>query len=347
MLLSQGGCTLPSHGCGEGLELIDGRCVASSTRYEPGAPLDRDNVVSFADEPLGLVLPEPPRAGFRLVMAPVDLAPGEERVSCVSWPFPPQARSLIYSAQMMTTVGLHHSNVFSPVLDPVEGPNPHPECRPGADDAFARIELGVPDVLFANSTQVEGGEWLTFPAGMAYRFHPDREVVASVHLLNSGAEPMRAEVVYDFYTMPDDKLEQELAPFAMDNQLFEVPPNQTQTTTASCAVGSGQLVSLMPHTHQFSERFSVDVIGAGGGVRTIYDDEGFDRESDIAVLSPPVVLEHELRYSCTFANTKSEPLVYGLGDQEMCILFGYMFPVEEQFVAFQYGESGCTTLKLR
>jgi hypothetical protein len=335
--------------CDAGLEAIDGRCVDPATRYEPEERLDIDNVVSFGDGPSQLDLPEPPKAGFRLVMTPVELDPGEEQTFCVAWPFPAQKRDLVYAAKIYTSGGLHHSNVYSSVIDPQLGNNPYPGCHPGADDVFAQIGEGIPDVLFANSTQVQGAETLLFPAGMAYRLHLDREVVANVHLLNTTPEPITAEVVYDFYTMPEDALEEELVPLVLDNEVIDVPAMQTGTSEADCPVWNGSIVSLMPHNHEFTDRFLVETIDANEQSTVIYEKTGFDTDTDIAVFDEPISLDSvdRLRFSCRYVNTKSEPLGYGLGDQEMCILFGYMFPPSEQFAGYQLdAEEGCTTVKI-
>ncbi len=335
--------------CDQGLELFEGACVDPAARHEPEDRLDEDNVVSFTGEPTVLELPPPPKAGFRMILPPVELAPGEERLYCVAWPYPEQQRDLVYAAKIYATGGLHHSNVFSPANDPVAGPNPYPDCHPGADDAFANIGEGVPDVLFANSTQVAGGETLVFPAGMGFRVHHERDVVANVHLLNTTPEPLLAEVVYDYFTMPQDALVEELAPFVLDNRLIDVPPMQTETTTAECGVWNGNVVSLMPHTHEFATRFAVETVTFEGDRTLIYEEEGFDLESDIAVFEEAISLEgvHDLSYSCTYENTKTEPLVYGLGEQEMCILFGYLYPPGEQFAGQQVDpDEGCATVKV-
>ena len=60
-------------------------------------------------------------------------------------------------------------------------------------------------------------------------------------------------------------------------------------------------------------------------------------------LAPPT----KMRFGCTYHNTKDTQLVYGLGEQEMCILFGYLFPREEQFAAVKLeADSDCITIPL-
>jgi hypothetical protein len=345
---SEGGETVAQGPCATGLERLHDRCVEPATRYEPDERLDHDNVVGYGPEPTMLDLPEPPKSGFRLWMPAMELDPGEERELCVSWPFPAIHHPLVYSARLYTTPGLHHSNVFSNPIDAELGPNPYPGCHPGAGDAFSQVDQGMPDALFANSTQVVGGEELVFPQGMAYRLRLEREITASVHVLNTGAEPATVEVAYDFFTMPEPELVHELAGFVMDNRSFSVPPQTTETVSADCLVWDGTVVSLMPHTHDFSVAFDAETLIAGAPT-SIYSEQGYDLESDIQMFEPGIELEavERIRFSCTFENTKNENLVYGLGDNEMCILFGYMYPPEEQFAAYQNDSSeGCVSIKL-
>jgi hypothetical protein len=335
--------------CASGLEKLHDRCVEPRTRYEPDERLDHDNVVGYGEAPASLELPEPPKSGFRLWIPAAELAAGEERTLCVSWPFPALERTLVYSARLYTTPGLHHSNVFSNPIDAELGENPYPGCHPGAEDAFAQVDQGIPDALFANSTQVIGHEDLVFSAGMGYRLHLDREITASVHLLNTTGEPIVAEVAYDFFTMPEEELAHELAAFVVDDRLFDVPPQATETTSAECAVWDGTIVSLMPHTHDFSVGFDVELLDESKAGTSIYSEQGYDLESDIAIFDPGIDLGPVdwLRLSCTYKNTKSTNLQYGLGDGEMCILFGYLYPVEEQFAAYQRSPSeGCVSIKI-
>lgn len=324
--------------CPAGTEDFEGRCVDPKTRYEPDERVDQDNVVAFGDALTQLELPEPPRSGFRIVAPPRTLEPGAEIETCISWPFPAIENTLVYSARVYATPGLHHSNVIAKPVDEEAGPNPYPKCNPGADDAFSDVPAVIPDVLFASSTQVTGREDLVFAPGQAFRVDPSREISTSYHLLNTTSEAMTVEVAYDFFTMPEERLVNELAPFVMQVNDFLIPPHATQEVGASCRSFGGNIVSIMPHTHQYSERFFTDVIPpeGQGDARTIYEDQGFDAESDIQTYDPPLALGDfdELSFGCRFHNTTDHDIEYGLGDNEMCILFGYMFPVEKQVVAY-------------
>lgn len=339
----------PPASCAPGEELFRGRCVNPAARYEPEQRIDQDNVVAFGEPLTRLALPAPPRSGFRIVAPPRALRPGEEVTYCLSWPFPDIHHKTVYAARVYTTPGLHHSNVIAKPVNPDYGPNPYPDCHPGAEDPFGGLPIVIPDVLFASSTQIASGEALVFPPGMGFKVDTSREISTSIHLLNTSAEPAVVEVAYDFFTMPDAEREEELVPFVMNVNDFLVPPHSTGVVGATCPTYGGNIVSLMPHTHRYAEAFTVDVVSEGGGEERVYEGGEFDLESDIQVYEPEIALEEggSLRYACTFRNTSAHSLVFGLGDNEMCTLFGYLYPPEKQFVAFStYQGKPCHTLTI-
>jgi hypothetical protein len=330
------GTTSTSALCPSGTEPFQDRCVDPSARYEPDERIDADNVVAYGDPLTQLDLPEPPKSGFRLVAPPRTLAPGQEISTCISWPFPSIKNTLVYSSRVYATPGLHHSNVISKPVDEDLGPNPYPECHPGADDAFSDIPAVIPDVLFASSTQVTGREELVFAPGQAFRIDPTREISTNYHLLNVTSEEQTIEVVYDFFTMPEEDLENEVAPFAMQVSDFLIPPHSTQDVGTTCRVYGGNVVSIMPHFHQLSEGFTTEIVTMEGDSKMVYEDAGFDIESDILTYDPPLQLGDfdSFRFGCRFNNTTDHDVTFGLGENEMCILFGYLYPVKSQVVGF-------------
>jgi hypothetical protein len=338
-----------SMACEPGLEEFRGACVDPATRYEPAVALDTDNVSAFGPLPQTLDLPPPPRSGFRLVAPPRRMDPGEETSFCLSWPIPEITRKVIYAGRVYTTPGLHHSNVIAKPVSAELGENPYPQCHPGAADAFADIGNSVPDVLFANSTQVVGTETLAFPPGMGWPIDTTREVSTSIHFLNATAEAIDVEVVYDFFTMEEAELTDEVAPFMMQMNDFSIPAHSVKTIGSECYVFGGKVVSLMPHTHEWTTRFTVDLLPFDGGEQRVMDHVGFDLESDIELYQPALDFDvvDRVRYQCTIDNVLDHEMHYGLGENEMCILFGYITPPVYQFVGVsQLDTSPCFSVQL-
>lgn len=336
--------------CLAGEEAFEGRCVDPVKRYEPADPVDHDNVIAFGDPLTQLDLPEPPKRGFRIVAPPRTLAPGEEAEYCLSWPFPASLdSSIVYGARLYTTAGLHHGNVVTKPVDKTLGPQPYPSCHPGAYDPFGDLPGVIPDVLFANSTQIVGEESLPLPPGIGFTVDTSRDIVASIHFLNTTNEPQIVELVYDFFMMPPERMENEAAPFFMNMNEFDIPPHTTETIGATCQAFGGNIVSMMPHTHRLLERFEVDRVREDNSTENLYATGAFSAESDIRVYDPPLVLGEtdSVRFGCTFNNTTEKNVKYGLGDNEMCILFGYIWPAEHQFVAFsEYEGEPCRSFQI-
>jgi hypothetical protein len=334
--------------CGKGLEPFRGRCVDPAQRYEPEQRIDKNNVVAYGDPLSKLKLPEPPKSGFRIVVPPRTMKPGEEVDYCVSWPFPKFQNKIVYAGKLYTTPGLHHSNVVTKVVDAKLGPNPYPKCHPGASDPFAQLPANIPDVLFANSTQVQGTEAVWFPQGMGFPVDTTREIVTNIHMLNTAAADERVEVVYDFFTMTAEDLVEEVAPIFMQVNDFLIPPHSTGEVGAECNIFGGTVVEMMPHTHKFLTEFSAELV-SGGKPKTLISQGAFDTTSDVHLFDPGIDLSgaETMKFRCRFDNTTDHDIKYGIGENEMCILFGYVYPVEKQFVAYStYQGQPCKSVQI-
>jgi Copper type II ascorbate-dependent monooxygenase, C-terminal domain len=335
--------------CDAGLVLYEGACIDPVRRYEPSTQLDANNVIAFGDPIAELDLPPPPKSGFRIVAPPRMLAAGEEVDFCLSWPIPELTHNVVHSARLYTTTGLHHSNVVAKPIVAKYGPNPYPDCHPGASDPVGNIGAGIPDVLFANSTQIEGQETIAFASGMGYVLDTTREISTDIHFLNTHAEPRRIEVVYDFFTMPRADLTQEVAPFVVNVEEFSIPPHTTEVVEASCTAFGGNVVTIMPHTHDLATRFTVDLIDPNNQETRVFDDGAFDLESDIRRFEPALDISsaERIRHRCTFVNTRDVEVHYGIGTNEMCTFFGYIYPPEKQFAGTVTKDNGpCNSIQL-
>ncbi|HZF55235.1 MAG TPA: hypothetical protein VE093_41575 [Polyangiaceae bacterium] len=336
--------------CGAGLVLAGGACVEPARRYEPAERADENNVVAFGEPLQTLDLPEPPKRGFRLIAAPRTVAPGEEIETCISWPFPEALSSnIVHAGRLYTTPGLHHSNVVTKPADPADGPQPYPKCHPGAYDPFGALPEVIPDVLFANSTQVTGKETLLLPEGIGFKVDTSRDIVTSIHFLNTSSEPLRVEVAYDFFTMPEEELQSEAAPFVLQVNDFLIPPHTTGSVGSTCTVFGGKVAAMMPHTHKLLESFTVDMLHEDGAIEPVYAKGAYDTESDIKLFDPPLEISSfdQMRFECVFNNTTDHDVVYGLGENEMCILFGYVYPAQKQFVGYSDVQGDpCTSFQI-
>ena len=355
-------------GCGFGRVKTDtGDCVLDPYRFEPEERLDTDNVMYYGTQDLQLLtdLPPPPKSGFRLVMEPqmVEAGLDVERSQC--WGIPKLTHNWIYTAEIHTTPGLHHANLYGVAIDENEGPQPYPDCRLRADSkifgGFTTALSGgdtsqsvVPVVLFANSTQVigTGAEQYALAPGYAFEVPDGFEVMTDVHLQNTAPDEVRVETVWDFYTMPADEVTNPTAMFVWLFFDFLIPARGQKTLTAECDWPGGDVPALMPHTHQWATGFSAefglnntpreyDGAPTPGTVESLPDPlvpylrEGTGlSDSDIEVYDPPIDTSaaNAVKFQCHFNNTTDHDMCFGIGENEMCFLFGYVSPPEMQRV---------------
>ncbi|MFT3768915.1 MAG: hypothetical protein QM820_26025 [Minicystis sp.] len=240
-------------------------------------------MVAFGGPFTKITLPDPPKSGFRIVAPPRTMQPGEEVDYCISWPYPTFQNKIVYAARFYATPGIHHSNLIAKPVNPSYGPNPYPSCNPGASDPFTNIGEGVPDVLFASSTQVTGAETLAFPPGMGFRVDTSREIATDIHLLNTTGQAQEVEFAYDFFTMPEATLENEVAPFTLQVDDFLIPPHSQGVVGTECSVFGGNVVEMLPHTHKLRKSFSIDFLDENEKRRNVLSFGGFDSSSEIRI----------------------------------------------------------------
>jgi hypothetical protein len=332
----------PPDECGAGEVRFASGCSAGEGdyRYEPATRLDNDNVLYYGQGYEQLELPNPPKSGFRLMLTEAVLEPFEDRFYCHAWSLPPELKNRnIYTAKLYTTAGLHHANMFRVGYSDGKTPSGYPTCNAPANDLikdniFKLLKgqadsIEVPDVLFANSTQIVGGETLRFPDGYANVLRTDGEIVLDTHLFNPTDKPLKVEVAWDFYTAPDEATPNPVGASVYLWLDFMLPPAMASSRTATCEWGGGETVAVMPHIHQWATGYTAEFLDEQDNVTaTPYDVAGGLPESWIQIYDPPIQTQNnpKVRFTCDWENSTDHPMCNGVGENEMCFLFSYVSP---------------------
>ena len=272
--------------------------------------------------------------GFTVTVPTMNLAPGQETTPCLIFPLVVDGPSrLVGGASLSVGPGLHHGNITT---RPKTGDGVRP-CPAGPDlGPVADIGSGGA-VLFGSSTQHIGDEWQHFPAGMAYRVPPDQEIVARLHFLNASPNPLSVTPAYRWYTVDEASLSQELGPFAWVYDKFTIPPMSAKTITGSCSFYRPMhVVSVLPHMHRMGTRFTAGFLGGALDGTLFLDSRGYDPDNGVLTQYDPSIDLGQgdgATFSCTWQNTLDKALGYGIGDNEMCILFGYAWPPANSYTA--------------
>lgn len=286
----------------------------------------------------------PPNAvgGFSIEFESTRLEPGDEITPCWLFPLELQGPSrFINGAVLRTGKGMHHGNITT---RPKTGEGVRP-CDAEAIDGNEGLDIAQGGaVLFGSSTQVEGEEWRRFPNDMAYRIKDGFEIVARMHYLNTTAEPLDVAPSYEWFTIPEEDVTEELSPIFWAISKFEIPPNSEHTVSADCQFYKPmQIVEAMPHMHKLGTHFGASVVGGPNDGFAFLDQKGYDPDGAIRAFDPPVDLTGSdgVHFSCTWNNTFDKTIVEGIGDNEMCMLFGYAFPPSGAFSAFATPNGAC------
>jgi hypothetical protein len=188
-------------------------------------------------------------------------------------------------------------------------------------------------VLFGSSTQIVGQEWQSFPDGMAYRIKDGYEIVARMHYLNATAAPITVAPSYQWYTIDESTLGEELSPFIWEFKNFSIPPGATMKVTADCpfpfADHAMHVVTVLPHMHRLGIELDAGVTGGALDGQSFLVSPGYDPEKGVLTQYDPAIdlsAVDGFTFSCTWRNTLDQTVVEGIGQNEMCMLFGYAYP---------------------
>jgi hypothetical protein len=292
---------------------------------------------SPSEPPVGMPpLGEPPAntvGSFSIQLPEQQLAPGAETSPC--WVFPIELTGpskLVGGAVLRTMPGLHHGNITS---RPKTGEGIR-RCEPGSGNEGTDIINGGM-VLFGSSTQKSGDEWYRFPDGEGYRIREGFEIVARMHYLNPTDEPLTVAPKYEWFTIDESKIVHELGPFLWMYQKFSIPPRATHTASADCYLPNdhpSHIVTMLPHMHQLGRALTGAYIGGPHDGHKFLDSQGYNPDDGVLVqYEPPVDLTEAqgVRFECTWQNTFDKTIVEGIGDDEMCMVFGYAWPVNKAY----------------
>jgi hypothetical protein len=310
------------------------------------------------DAPPAIPVGQPPRkskpanvvGGFSMTMPKVTLMPGEEKSYCFASPMNMTGPSFMVGGGVLRVgKGLHHGNVTTRKQRTTTPGGPIVACGPDKTGALGGEGQDVVDggsVLFGSTTQVSGEEWQSFPEGMAFRVKPGFEIAARMHYLNATKEPLEIQPVYEWFTVDESKVKTELSPFFWVYKDFSIAPHSKLTVKASCTLPSPmKIVTLMPHMHKLATGFTAGYVGGPLDGKNFLESKGYDPDRGLIMQWDPAVDTAQgegISFSCSWENTLDKTVVEGIGDNEMCMAFGYGYPAGKVYTLV--GNSGGSSI---
>lgn len=268
-------------------------------------------------------------------VGPFDLEPGEETSSvCFSYTLNNTETLYVSRVSMVADVGFHHSNWLFVADHIFPGPDGVWQCPDrNFDTAFGAATGGV---LFAQSTQATT-EVQEFQPGAVIPIPPGSKIVANIHLLNASTEPLTAATQLDIDTLPEEQTEILLSPLYLQYTPLTIPPQQRSRFVTDCLLDEvhqrelGRPMDLqfhyvLPHYHGLGSGIRLELSGGERDGDVVFENDSPIGEPLGRRLDTPYDTSGAtgLRFSCDFTNSTDAEVGWGIGDQEMCIAFGFV-----------------------
>jgi hypothetical protein len=270
---------------------------------------------------------------------------------CRSWTLNNEEEIWVSAVQLEQDELSHHSNwTFVPDTAYPGEDGIWPCAERGYDQLGAALMGGV---IYAQSTQAEY-EVQAFQEGAAIRLPPHARIISDIHILNTSTEDHRGNVDLTLYAIPRAEVQIALVPFHIDYHALDIPARSDARFVADCSLREDFLDSLagapfylrlhyaLPHTHALGTRVFLQAVGGAHDGEMIIDVSGYNGEARGRLYDPPMDLSdiEGLRFGCEFQNPTTESVGWGIGDQEMCEMLGFI----ESPVAFETRVQERTTL---
>jgi len=257
---------------------------------------------------------------------------------CQQWRLGNTEPIWVNAVEFMTDGGYHHSNWFFVPEDSEVGQS-YPKglwenCyAQGFDELEAALAGGV---IFAQSTQVDS-ETQKFRSGAAVRIPPNAIIIGATHLLNVEPAPKTTGLRMNLYTIPEEEVDTRLLPMRLSYLDLRIPPKGQAEFSSTCnfrdayesQTGRPYLAKLhyvLPHYHALGTGFELTLTGGELDGTSLVADQKFSSDPFGRLFEPPIDLSKSdgFRFACRYTNTFDKVITWGIGDNEMCVMLGFI-----------------------
>jgi hypothetical protein len=197
-------------------------------------------------------------------------------------------------------------------------------------------------VLFAQSTQATA-ETQEFPPGAAILIPPHSRIIADVHLVNAGDDPITVPLELTLHTIGQKQVTALMSAMTMQNFAIALPPQQQSSFVVECDLtprwndlyAMGQVSSPTPDFKIYHALAHYHKLGTGLTMEAIRDSDGaadpFWSTTHLigdemgGLLDPPFDMTgySKIRLTCNYDNTEATTIRWGNANGEMCVGFAY------------------------
>jgi len=228
----------------------------------------------------------------------------------------------------------HHSNWFWVPEDQWDLPDGEWDC---SDNDFTELAGALSGgVLFAQSTQVLE-ETQQFLPGVAVRVGARARVIAAAHVLNPTGEKVDTSMRFRFDLLAEDEVDVQLAPIRITYFDLDIPAGKDTDHGSRCdlsdryeSVGGSpydmKLHYVLSHFHGLGTGFKLSVAGGPNDGQILFEQrDAYGHQLGQTFEEPFDLTGSEgLNFSCFHSNSTDETVGWGIGDQEMCVMLGFV-----------------------
>ena len=275
-----------------------------------------------------------PTAPLTFAFGPYDIpAQTEDTKDCVQITMHNDAAVFVNTVELTTGPGFHHSNWFYVPEHTFPGDDGTYACNDrNFSEPVAAIQGGV---LFAQSTQA-AHEIQQFPPGHVVKIPARSKIVAQIHLLNAGDNPVSLAPTIVLTPIAEADVTTTLAGISFEDQALGLPPNAQSRFSVECdfAPKHEALFGTPPNFHIFYALAHYHTLGTGldleavkpdGTTAMVYSTQNRVGDALGGPIAPAFDMTGytKLRMTCDYFNPRAATVGWGNGDQEMCVFLAF------------------------
>ncbi len=268
-------------------------------------------------------------------LADYTVGPYEESENvCMSWTIGNEEALPVNTITAFNDGAFHHSNWFWVPESEWDLPDGAWDCH---EHEFTELGAALAGgVIFAQSTQV-ARETQQFLPGAVTEIGPRARIVAWTHLLNPTAETVDTSMTVQLGILDEAEVTTRLAPMRLTYFDLDIPPGTETSHGARCDIdrsfeaNTGRPVDLkmhyaLSHFHGLGTGFRLGIVGGPRDGEDILVQRDAYGHALGETFAEPVDLTGAtgIEFSCDHRNGTDAKVGWGIGDQEMCVMLGFM-----------------------